>query len=449
MPADRKIPEITGVSIDSRTITSGELFFAIKGERFDGHSFLEDVVRNGVKVVVVSNQWTVPDSDVWKNVAVVSVPDTRAAIAKLAFVHRNKFAIPVVGITGTNGKTTTKEMTAAVLGKKYTVVKTQGNFNNQIGLPLTLFQLNGTAEAAVLELGASFPGEIEILCKISHPTYGIITNIGKGHLEFFKTQEEIYKTKIALLSAVEHRGAGFINGDDHLLITAKKSFKNLFTFGLGDGVDVRAEQLVMQPSGGYTFLLNGRKTITLKVPGVINVYNALAAASIGMRLRVDEDSIGDALSSYTSYKQRMEFFEWRGVFIVNDSYNANPDSMKAALEFLAAYSVQGRRFAVLGDMLEIGDSSRDEHSAVGEEAARLGMDVVITVGKDAEFIARSARNSGVPAVHHCKTHREAAKQLYTDMQPGDAMLLKGSRGTTMEKVLEYLYAIGTRNEIQN
>jgi len=449
IPVNSGIPEMTGVSIDSRMICPGEIFFAIKGERFDGHSFLKDVIRLGVKAVVVSRQWTSLDSDFGKEVIIVSVPDTRKALAQLAFIHRNKYAIPIIGITGTNGKTTTKEMTAAVLGKKYSVVKSECNYNNQIGLPLTLFRLSGTVEAAVLEMGASFPGEIDILCGIAHPTYGVITNIGKAHLEFFKTQEEIYRTKTALLSFVECRGAGFINGDDPFLKKAKETFKDIYTFGLGNDADIRGDKLVMLKSGGYSFILNGGEQITMKVLGIKNVYNGLAAASVGLKLGVDEHSIADALESYTGYKQRMEFSEWRGIFVINDSYNANPDSMKAALEFLASYPVTGRRFAVLGDMLEIGESSRDEHSEVGKEAAKLNIDAVVTVGKESLYMTRSAREAGIMSARHCETHKEAAQLLSAELMPGDALLVKGSRGSTMEKVLEYLYSFGIKNGVQN
>lgn len=440
---------ITGVSIDSRTIKHGEMFFAIKGERFDGHSFLKDVINKGCKTVVVSLDWEPPSSSEWDEVIILHVPDTTHALGDLAAIHRKKFAFPIVAVTGTNGKTTTKEMIFSVLSQRLRVVKSQGNYNNQYGVPLTLFQLTGDTEIAVAELGASYPGDIAQLCGIALPTHGVITNIGKGHIEFFKTEDEVVHTKTALLHAIKNRGAGFINGDDTRLKPLAGQFDNVQTFGLGAGVNFRGENPVMQPDGGFVFTINykGRsKTshsslmkIRLSVPGRNNMYNALAAAAVGLNFGLDETAVREGLESFTSFSQRMEIKKWNGVKIINDSYNANPDSMVAALELLMEFPSTGKRFTVLGDMLELGAVSKKEHESIGRKAAALSVDRLITVGRDARFISESARDAGLRASEHVDDYHKAAMLLRAELQLGDVMLIKGSRGSTMEKVLEYLY----------
>jgi len=449
VPMLRNRVKITGVSIDSRTIKPGEMFFAIKGERFDGHVFLHDVINKGIKTVVVSLDWEPPFLSEWDEVIILHVPDTTRALGELAAIHRKKFDIPIVAVTGTNGKTTTKEMIFSVLSQQYGVVKSQGNYNNRFGVPLSLFQLTGETEIAVIELGASYPGDIAQLCGISLPTHGIITNIGKGHIEFLKTEDEIVRTKTALLHAIKDKGTGFVNGDDPRLKLLVDQFVNVLTFGFNAGVDFRGEKPVMQSDGGFTFTVNygGRRRnspdkrmkIRLSVPGRNNMYNALAAAAVGLNFGLDENAVRKGLESFTSFSQRMEITEWNGVTIINDSYNANPDSMTAALEFLMDFAASGNRFAVLGDMLELGAISRKEHESLGKKAAELNVDRLITAGKDARYISESAGKAGLHACQHVKDHKEAAELLGEELQPGDVMLIKGSRGSAMEKVLEHLY----------
>jgi len=436
--AEGRINNFSGVSIDSRTVQPGELFFAIKGERHDSHKFLSDAVGNGAAGIVVSKDWDVPQEESWKNVVIVKANDTRAALGKLANIHRRKFAIPVIGITGTNGKTTTKEMTAAVLEKKLAVTKTPGNFNNQFGLPLTLFMLSDKTDIAVVELGASYPGEIAELCEIAEPSYGIITNVGKGHLEFFKSVEEVVHTKTALLSGLPETGTGFVNGDDPNLAPWKDKIENIRLFGMMEHNDIRAENITMEQNAGYSFTINGEIKATLRVPGKKMIYNALAAAAVGMEFNVDNAAIGEALSSFTGYSQRMETLAWKDVFIINDSYNANPDSMAAALELLQEYPSKGRKFAVLGDMLELGSISKYEHEMIGREAVRRGIDRVITVGNDARYISETANITGFTSAIHTTGHAQAARLLTRELKPGDVLLVKGSRGSAMEKTLDNL-----------
>ncbi len=432
--------ELTGVSIDSRTILEGDVFFAIKGERFDGHNFLEDAVRKGAAVVVVENIRRTSEGPPWDAVATVRVEDTTKALGELAAVHRRKFKIPVVAVTGTNGKTTTKEMTAGILSRHKKTMKSQGNFNNRFGLPLSLFQISGDTETVVVELGASFPGEIKKLCGIAQPTLGVITNIGKGHMEFFKSIEEVAHTKIALIEALPAGGTGIVNGDDESLKPVREQFDNVITFGFNEGVDFRGESPEIKADGCFAFTVNGRYRISLNVPGRSNMYNALSAAAVGSLLNIDESGIIDGLQSYRGYPQRSEVTEWRGVTVINDSYNANPDSMKTALELLIEFPHKPgcSRTAVLGDMLELGEMSRSEHEIIGQIAAGLGIETLITVGKDAHFISSAAQKAGHTNVDYCKNHKDAAQLVHNKLKQGDILLVKGSRGSRMELVLEKL-----------
>jgi UDP-N-acetylmuramoyl-tripeptide--D-alanyl-D-alanine ligase len=432
--------KLTGVSIDSRTVLEGNVFFAIKGERFDGHDFLEDAVRKGATVIVVDTTWRSPEGPQWDEIAIVRVSDTTKALGELAALHRRKFKIPVVAITGTNGKTTTKEMTAGVLSRKMKIVKSQGNFNNQFGLPLTLFQISGATETAVVELGASFPGEIKNLCSLAQPTHGVITNIGKGHMEFFKSIEEVARTKIALIDTLPADGTGIVNGDDEFLKHVKAQFDKVITFGFNKGVDIRGESPAIRADGCFAFTVNGRYRISLNVPGRNNMYNALSAAAVGSLLKIDESEIIDSLQSYRGYPQRSEVTEWRGVTVINDSYNANPDSMKTALELLVEFPHKPgcSRIAVLGDMLELGEISRTEHEIAGQIAAGLGIETLITVGNEAQFISSAAQHAGHTNIGHCANHEDAAQLVLNELKQGDILLVKGSRGSRMELVLEKL-----------
>lgn len=434
---------ITGVSIDSRSIEPGNMFFAIKGEKFDGHAFLNEVRNKKASGIVVEYNRELPEGTGWDETVVLRVPDTTKALGELAGIHRKKFDIPLAAVTGTNGKTTTKEFIYSVLSKEYRTLKSEGNYNNLYGLPLTLFKLTSSTEAAVVELGASYPGEIAKLCDIALPTIGVITNIGKGHLEFFGSEDEVLRTKTALLDAVKDHGQGFVNGDDPRLLPLKKQYRNVQTFGLGENNDYRGADLKMQSNGSYDFTLDSLLKVRLQQPGKTTVYSALAAASVGLSIGMERENVLSGLESFSSAEGslRMEVSEWNGVTIINDSYNANPDSMRTALEFLMEYSVKsspGKRFAVLGDMLELGKISDNEHQKLGEYCASAGIDRLITVGNKASSIAQGAKTGGMQKADHFHNHQEAARSLASEIRPGDVVLIKGSRGSKMENVLQYL-----------
>ncbi|MCP4724795.1 MAG: UDP-N-acetylmuramoyl-tripeptide--D-alanyl-D-alanine ligase [bacterium] len=438
-PLDRENCSFTNVSIDSRTVKKGEIFFAIRGEKHDGHKFIPDVIRNKVTTLVVDNDFE-PDSiavtEENETITIVKVPDTSIALRELANIHRRKFDIPITGITGTNGKTTTKEMTSTLLSLKFEVVRSKGNFNNLYGLPLTLFNITGETETVLVEMGASIPGEIGRLCDIAEPDYGLITNIARGHIEFFKTKDEVLNTKSALIRSAALKG--FINGDDPMLSSLKEDFPGLITFGFGKDNDLYASDIQIQKNGGYSFRLNDNIEIQLNVPGRMNVYNALAAASIAREMGLTDEDIRNGLGAFRSYDQRLEILNWKNVVIINDSYNANPDSMRAAVDILSEYPADGKKYALLGDMLELGETSNDEHKELGQYLKQKNVYGLITVGDHAQYISESGKNEGIKFTHHAENHLEAAEVLEDVLEENDALLVKGSRGSKMELSLDKL-----------
>jgi UDP-N-acetylmuramoyl-tripeptide--D-alanyl-D-alanine ligase len=345
---------IKGISADTRTIRQGEIFFALKGPRFDGHSFLGDVVSKGASGAVVEEEIKgLPSS-----LNVILVEDTIKALGDLAFYVRAAHSIPLVAVSGSSGKTTTKEMIASVLGIKRTVLKTEGNRNNTIGLPLTLFGLNNVHDAAVVELGISELGEMKRLAQICRPDVAVITNIGRGHLETLGTVEGVAKAKGELFTSLSPGAVRVVNLDDPMVMKVSK-----------DGV--RGEHL----------------SVRFRSPLVCNVYNGAAAIAATLPLSPKTEEIVDGLNSFSTLRGRMELVMVGGLTVLDDTYNANPESMAAALETLgklAAQKTAGRPVAVLGDMLELGEGSTDAHREVGRTAGRLGLDVLIVVGQWAD-----------------------------------------------------------------
>ncbi len=425
----------TNVAIDSRIAGSNDIFFALKGDTHDAHDFIPQVLKNGVSTVVVSSEYD--HSGITEDVNIIKVPESVKSFGALALIHRKKFDIPLIGVTGTNGKTTTKEMTAALLSQKYKVLKSEGNFNNTFGLPLTLFQLDDTYQAIVVEMAASTPGEIGLLCDIGHPDYGIITNIGRGHLEFYKTIDEVVNTKSVLIKSVSKKG--FVNGDDPRLYPFSEELGNVFSFGFDSKYDVYTDNIKLESDGCYSFRLNGNVKIRPGVPGKVNVYNSLAACCIALELGVSEKLIKEALENFKAYDKRMQVYSLGDISIINDCYNANPDSMRAATSILCEMTSKGRRIAVLGDMLEIGDTSKDEHENLGKHIAEMKIDTLITVGTETQNTSETAVKSGLKSAFHFENHKDAAEMLKGYLKPGDIILVKGSRGSRMEKVLNILH----------
>ncbi len=436
---DKENRSFSNVSIDSRTINKDDIFFAIRGENHDGHKFIPEVISKGVTTLVVNNDFepgTGAVDEISGDFNLFKVPDTSEALRELANIHRRKFNIPIIGITGTNGKTTTKEMISSLLSLKLNIVRSRGNFNNLYGLPLTIFNITSDTEAAVLEMGASIPGEIGKLCKIAEPDYGLITNIGRGHIEFFKSKDEVLNTKSVLLSSASVKG--FINGDDPMLATLKKDMPELVTFGLGNHNDLFVSKMYIMENGGYSFRLKGEIDCRLNVPGKMNVFNALAAVSIARELGISDEDIVRGLGAFRSYNQRLEILYWQKTVIINDTYNANPDSMRAAIDILSEYPSEGRKYALLGDMLELGDTCVEEHLSLGRYLKQKNITGVITVGERARKISEAGEKEKIDFSCHASDHDEAAGILRETLKDKDVLLVKGSRGSRMEKSLSAL-----------
>jgi UDP-N-acetylmuramoyl-tripeptide--D-alanyl-D-alanine ligase len=436
-----------GVVVDSREVTPGCIFVALPGERVDGHDYLIAAIDDGARVVVVSR----PEDEIAPalahamehDVAVVRVNDCVVAVGDLARYHRMRLHCAVVGVTGSTGKTTTKDFLDAVLSSTLRVVSTQGNRNNELGVPLTVLRASADTDVLVVEMGMRGLGQIAALCAVARPTVALVTNVGVTHIELLGTQEAVASAKGELVRALEPDGAAFLNGDDAYSETiAETSQAPVTLYGLSDACTVRAENIEVDAMSRASFdLIAGEGTIqvSLSVPGRHNVYNALAAAAVGLHLGVPLDRLSDALCAATVSAMRMEVFTSAdGVTVINDAYNANPVSMQAAVLTLAEMDSASRRIAVLGDMAELGSLTELAHFRIGESVARLPIDELVSVGPRARHIADGARAEGMPAdrIHSCETAEEAAEVLRGTVGHNDAVLVKASRVMGLESVVE-------------
>jgi UDP-N-acetylmuramoyl-tripeptide--D-alanyl-D-alanine ligase len=431
-PARR--PAFSGVSTDTRTIKRGNLFIALKGEKFDGHDFILRAVENGAAGVVVSSRDVyVPDK-----IAAILVADTLAALQDLARCHRRRFTLPVVGITGSNGKTTTKDMTAAVLSGRWRVLKTEANYNNDIGLPLTILGLTADHQAAVVEMGMRARGEIGRLAAIAAPTVAVVTNVGETHIEILGSLENIAAAKGELVEATPADGLVALNADIPLVKDMQaKTAARCVLYGLGPDAAVRAAD-ILPGDRDTTFQCvwpGGRFPVTVPAVGRHNVYNALAALAVGLELGLGPDEVRAGIATFQTGAMRLAIETIGPYTVINDAYNASPLSMQAAIDTLAMVAV-GRKVAVLGDMLELGEMAEAAHRRVGEQLADTGVQVVVTVGEAAAHIASAALDGGVKVAVACPGHDEASEALRKLLRPGDTVLVKGSRGMKMEKMLQ-------------
>ncbi len=428
-------------SIDSRNFREGQMFIALRGERFDAHQFVEDVVRQGARGVVVDEQWF------WKNnararqlpVVVIVVKNTLDFLQQLAAWNRRQFPIPVVALTGTSGKTTTREMIAAVMGTQFRTLRNRKNENNQIGVPLTLLHINPNAEAAVVELGTNQPGEIPRLAQWTAPTHALVTNIGPGHIGYFGSLEAIYKEKTALLDLTPSGGMIFLNMDDPLLKNYRRAGVEIIRVGSGPGNDVWGAIIAIDEIGCVTFRVRDEWDVHLQVPGKHQFSNALMAIAVGEALEIDPEEMKEALETFRAPHQRMEMVTHRGVLFINDAYNANPDSTRAAIDFLTHLSHKGKKIVVFGDMLELGALEEQLHREIGEFLAQAGVDEVLLYGDATRATHEAIReqNPQLPAKHFDE-HSAIASYLQERLHPGDVVLIKGSRGMAMERVLDLL-----------
>lgn len=424
------------VETDTRAITEGALFVALKGETFDGHDYVLQAKERGAAGAVVAE-----DRPEYKQegFAVVIVTDTRKAYQDLARFHRRRFSIPVIAVTGSVGKTSTRSMIAAVLSQKYRVLQTEKNFNNEIGLPKTLLQLTPEHEACVVEMGMRGLGQIAELAAIAEPDIGVVTNVGKSHIELLGSQDNIARAKSELVRALSEDGVAILNQDDsYVAAMADLCRGKVVGYGIESNAAIRASRVVCSEKGLRFACRCFDQVMDIHMPliGSHNVYNALAAIAVGRVLGLTEHQLQKGLSEYRGMPMRQELIHLSEYTFINDAYNANPASMSEALKSLALLT-KGRKIAVLGGMLELGDWTVREHEKIGAEAAELGLDALITMGSPASYIADAARKNGLGAVYTAQDHAGAADCLRQIIQPGDTVLLKGSRGFAMEKILPY------------
>jgi len=431
---------VAGVSIDSRTLQVGEAFFAIVGHRLDGHAYLADAAARGAACVVVH---TLPDEPP-ANVPLVLVEDTTRSLGRLAAWHRSRFAVPVVGITGSIGKTTVKELTAAVLATRWDVLKPASSFNNQWGLPLTLLRLGPEHGAAVVEIGTNQAGEIATLSAIAQPTIGVVTMVAAVHTEFLGSIDGVREEKAALVRALSPTGIAVLNADDPRVASMARDAKGrVVTFGRAAGATVR---IVGEPSDtdeGFAFTLEAggrQQPVSVAFAGRHNVANALAAAAVGVALELPLEDIARGLAAARPVGGRGVWKRAGEVTILDDTYNASPASVRAALETLAARRAGRRAVVVLGDMLELGTLSDAAHREVGRLVAALPADEFVGVGRAAAMAVEAARAAGLTDAHHAATFEDTVAHLLKRLAPGDVVLVKGSRGMRMERVVDALVA---------
>lgn len=425
---------LADVCTDTRKIQPGSLFVCLRGERFDGHSFASQAAQLGAAALLV-------DHSVDADVPQLVVTDTGKALLQLAGWYRRRFQLPVVGLTGSVGKTTTKEFIALVLGAKYNTLKTQGNLNNEIGVPQMLFRLEDSHTAAVIEMGMNHFGEISRLTRAVAPTVGLITNIGVSHIENLGSRSGILQAKLEILEGMAPDAPLIVNMDNDMLRTVKLGDRPLLTFAIDDqSADFTATDIAEQGST-TTFTVHHStftQPVTIPTVGIHNVYNALAAMAVGYVTGVDPAAAASALANYVPAGMRQNLVQVGGVQVIEDCYNASPDSMRAALQTLGKLPVH-RRYAVLGAMLELGDYAKEAHTQVGKMAAENGIDGVLAYGADAVYIVEAAKQAGLENARLFDTKEALAQSLAQQVQPGDGVLFKGSRGMHLEDVMHTVY----------
>jgi UDP-N-acetylmuramoyl-tripeptide--D-alanyl-D-alanine ligase len=438
----------SGVELDSREITRGMLFLALPGERSDGHAFVGAAEQAGARVAVVSRfDAEVAEQVAGSALAVVLVPDVAAALRTLAAHHRGTLRCPVIGITGSTGKTSTKDFLVAALGPDRGVTATRGNRNNDLGVPLTVLEAGPSTGVLFVEMGMRAEGEIEGLCAVARPTAGVVTNIGHTHLETMGSQEAIARAKGELVACVPSSGRVFLNGDDAWSRSLEvRSAAPVTWYGTGERADVRATGIEVDELGRPSFVLeaaDGSARVSLPLPGRHHAYTAAAAAAAALYLGEALDDIAARLGQVEVTGMRMQvFLAASGITVVNDAYNANPTSMRAAVEALADMRARGVRVAVLGDMAELGSLTELAHFRIGEAVARSGIEQLVTVGERAKRIAEGALAEGmaVANVRPCMTVAEGSEVLDDLLAPGDVVLVKASRSMGLERIVERILA---------
>ncbi|ABO49210.1 UDP-N-acetylmuramoyl-tripeptide--D-alanyl-D-alanine ligase [Desulforamulus reducens MI-1] len=429
------VTKIKGIHTDSRRAKPRELFVALQGQQADGHDFARKAIEQGASALLVSREIT----GIAPQIPVVLVKNTLQALQQLASHNRSRLNIPVVAVTGSNGKTSTKDMIAAVLNTRFKTLKTEGNFNNELGLPLTLLGLGEEHQVAVVEMGMRGPGEIDFLAGLAKPTGAVITNIGEAHLERLGSVENIALAKTEVLAHIGRDGFAILNADSpYLGELARNCQGKVWLYSLEGIGDLQASNI--RPEGtGVRFNISspgGKEEIYLPVPGSHNVMNSLAAIGVGLQLGLQLEEIAQGLAQLCLTHSRLQILSSNGRVIINDTYNANPSSTKAALKVLKE-TARSRKIAVLGNMYELGDLEQSGHQEVGEAAAAIPVDYLISVGNLAQWITQGGLKGGLSQerVFQCQENSEAVEVLGKILKPGDTILVKGSRGMHMEYIV--------------
>jgi len=431
---------IRDISIDTRTIHPQDAFIAIKGSNFDGHDFIDEAIKKGASCVI--KEPAVKAKDKTGKVTIIEVRDTTKALGDIAKFQRKKFFnIPVIAVTGSNGKTTTKEMIAQVLSARFKILKNEGTKNNQIGLPLTLLNLNSSYDIVVLEVGTNHFGEVEYLTSICQPNIGIITNIGPSHLEYLRDFKGVFREKYKMVENLEKPHIGILNADDNLLkkkISSGHRKTVILGFGIKNHCDFSASN-VRNLADKIEFYVNQKYKFTLNTPGYYNIYNALAAITAARIFGLAYKDIILRLNTFDFPQSRLKFLELKSVKFIDDTYNSNPLSLRQALNVLANFKTTGRKILVMGDMLELGSDEKSFHYQAGRQAAGC-CDVLITVGSLSKLAAEAVNAScfDTKNIFTCETVTQARKILFNRLLPkkGDLILVKGSRRMNLEEIFK-------------
>ena len=431
---------ITDIQYDSRAVKEGTLFVPIKGARVDAHRFIEDCLKNGASASLT--EYDAPEN---ADKPYIKVSNTLDALQQLAADYRKRFHIRLIGVTGSVGKTSTKEMIAAALSEGFDLMKTQGNKNSQIGMPMTMFEIEEQNDVAVIEMGMSEFGEMERLCAVACPNIAVMTNIGTAHIENLKTRENIMSEKLKITNAFDENSVLFLNGDDDLLVTLhqQQPFRTV-TFGLGENCDYRAENIRTKGfRTEFTCCHSGtREDYTIPALGVHNVKNALVAIAVAELLGLDKETIQNGLSRYQNAPMRQQIHDLGKIVVIDDTYNASPEATVVSLDVLKSVA-KGKAIAVLADMLELGEEAAALHYGVGKHLAQLGIDTLITVGSLSEHTAKGARDNGCNDTQSFSTNTDAFNCLKGKITDGCTILVKGSRGMHTDEIVEKILKIYT------
>jgi UDP-N-acetylmuramoyl-tripeptide--D-alanyl-D-alanine ligase len=437
-----------GLSTDSRHISNGALYLPIIGERFDGHDFIGDAIKDGALGSLVQSGLEERFKHLSGDITLISVNDTLEALGDIAHFWRKKFELPIIAITGSSGKTTTKEMVAGVVGTTKKTLKSRGNFNNLVGLPLTLLEMNASHEVAIVEMGTNRSGEIGRLTQIAIPDIGLITNIGPAHLEGLKSMDVVREEKWDLFNKMENRGTAIINNDDDSLRELAGRWNgDAVTFGIKNDADVRAEHISIKGRTGtnFTLTIDGvPRELKMSITGEHNIYNALAAAASSLAVGIEHDLICEGLQSFKPISGRMEILNLKnGAFLIDDTYNANPASVSVALKTLKDLKERGKSTVILGDMLELGAWAEEMHEDIGSLMADTGVDTIFLRGKFSRAVSEGAVRGGLKSnqFYFPETTKEIVTHLRQHLKEGDWVLVKGSRNMKMEEIVQELTSV--------